>query len=39
LTLTAIVPPTSAEVSVYVVVVAPAIGLQLAPLESQRCHW
>jgi hypothetical protein len=31
--------PTSVEVGVYDVVVAPAIGLQLAPLEPQRCHW
>jgi len=38
-TVTSTVPPTSSAVSVYDVVVAPAIGLQLAPLESQRCHW
>jgi hypothetical protein len=38
-TTTAIVPPTSAEASVYVVDVAPAIELQLVPPESQRCHW
>lgn len=29
----------SASVAVYPVEVAPAIGLQLAPFESQRCHW
>ena len=36
---TSTVLPTSVEVGVYVVVVAPAIALQLAPLEPQRCHW
>src|SRR5439155_17382817 len=38
-TVTSIVLPTSVEVSVYDVDVAPPIGLQLAPLESHRCHW
>ena len=38
-TTTVIVPPESALMTVYVVLVAPAIGLQFAPFESQRCHW
>jgi hypothetical protein len=38
-TVTSSVLPTSAEEGVYVVAVTPEIGLQLAPLESQRCHW
>jgi len=31
--------PTSVEVDVYVVAVAPLIALQLPPVESQLCHW
>jgi hypothetical protein len=31
--------PTSIEVSVYEVAVAPPIAVQLPPLEPQRCHW
>jgi hypothetical protein len=38
-TTTVSVPPTSALTTEYVVLVAPAIGLQLPPVESQRCHW
>jgi hypothetical protein len=38
-TVTSTVLPTSVEISLYEVVVAPAIGLQLPPLEPQRCHW
>src|SRR4029077_17929074 len=38
-TVTSSVLPTSAEEGVYVGAVTPEIGLQLAPLESQRCHW
>ena len=33
-----IVAPRTAVVSVYLVPVAPAIGVQLAPLASQRCQ-
>jgi hypothetical protein len=38
-TVTLRVLPTSVEVGVYVAAVAPLIGLQLLPLESQLCHW
>ena len=38
-TATSIVLPTSVEVSVYVVDVAPPIGLQLAPVDLHRSHW
>jgi hypothetical protein len=38
-TATTSVEPTSALVSLYVVAVAPATGMQLAPLESQLDHW
>ena len=31
--------PTSAVRTVYVLLVAPAISLQLVPSASQRCHW
>ena len=37
--LTRIVEPSSALTSTYAAAVAPAIGAQLSPLESQRCHW
>ena len=39
LTATTIVEPTSADASRYVEEAAPRIGLQLAPLLSQRSHW
>jgi hypothetical protein len=39
LTAATIVEPTSAVPSVYVDPAAPAIGAQLAPVESQRLHW
>ena len=38
LTATRMVVPTSLELSVKVELLAPAIGWQLSPLESQRCH-
>jgi hypothetical protein len=38
-TATSILLPTSVEASVYELDAAPAIGPQLAPAESQRCHW
>jgi hypothetical protein len=31
--------PASALFSVYLVVVAPAMSTQPAPVEEQRCHW
>ena len=37
-TLTRIVPPTSLDVTRYVVAVAPEIPVQPAPETSQRCH-
>jgi hypothetical protein len=37
-TTTRIVEPTSADTSVYVLPVAPAMSTQLAPPESQRRH-
>jgi hypothetical protein len=37
-TTTRIVEPTSADTSVYVLPVAPAMSTQLAPAESQRRH-
>src|SRR5581483_3993003 len=38
-TTTTTVPPTSAACSTYVWPVAPLMFVQLAPLESHRCHW
>ena len=38
-TCTRIVEPESADVSVYVLAVAPLIETQFAPDESQRSHW
>jgi hypothetical protein len=38
-TTTSSVPATSALATVYVGAVATAMSAQLAPFESQRCHW
>jgi hypothetical protein len=38
-TVTRSVLPTSADCTLYVCAVAPAIGAHALPLESQRCHW
>ena len=38
-TATRTVEPTSAPPSVYVAAVAPGTSTQVAPAESQRCHW
>ena len=38
-TMTVIMWPTSASVSVYVSSVAPVMSSQLLPVKSQRCHW
>ena len=38
-TTTRTVAPTSAAVSAYVALVAPAMSVQVAPVASQRRHW
>ena len=38
-TITRVVVPTSAGVSLYVVAVAPAMSAQFAPAVSHRRHW